>query len=271
MSRIVEKYAELPKLLRKPLWKWWHKKMNKYDKENIAKFMNYGFEYLSEDMRIQLKDQDETDRYCIQLYDHVVNKVDLKTKDVLEVGVGRGGGASYITRYFEPKSYTGMDISKSSIAFCNNHYENIDGLTFKCGNAEKLPFEDNSFDFVVNIESARCYSNQVAFFNEVFRVLKSDGKMLLADMRYPTELENLRSMIKQSGFNTLRERNISQNVVSGLEKDSARRENLIDTKAPKFLRKSFKTFAGTLGTSRYNNFATGVFQYWSFILEKPKS
>lgn len=121
MSKIIEKYAELPKVLRKPLWQWWHKKMNKYDSGNIANFMNYGFEYLNGDARIPLKDQDETDRYCIQLYDHVVNKFDLKTKDVLEVGAGRGGGASYITRYYEPKSYTGMDITKSSINFCNDY------------------------------------------------------------------------------------------------------------------------------------------------------
>lgn len=268
MTRIVEKYAELPKILRKPLWKWWHNTMNKHDSDNIAKFMNYGFNYLNGDAGIELKDQDETDRYCIQLYDHVVRKADLKTKNVLEVGVGRGGGASYITRYYEPRNYTGMDISKSSIAFCNNHYKDVEGLTFKCGNAEKLPFEDNSFDFVVNVESARCYNNQVAFFNEVFRVLKPNGKLLLADMIYPAEIDGFRSIIKQSGFNTLEETNISKNVVSGLEKDSKRREDLIDEKAPKFLRKSFKTFAGTLGTSRYNNFATGVFQYWSFILKK---
>lgn len=271
MTKIVEKFAELPKPLRKPLWKWWHNKMNKYDSGNIANFMNYGFEYLNEDACIQLKDQDENNRYCIQLYDHVVNKVDLKAKDVLEVGAGRGGGASYITRYYEPNSYIGMDISKSSIDFCNNHYKNIEGLTFVCGNAEKLPFDANLFDFVVNVESARCYNNQVAFFNEVFRVLKPAGKLLLADMIYPAEKDNLRSIIKQSGFNILQETNISQNVVVGLEKDSERRETLIDAKIPKFLRKSFKTFAGAIGTSRYNNFATGVFEYLSFVLEKPKN
>ncbi len=270
MSKIIEKYAELPKPLRKPLWKWWHKKMNKYDSGNIANFLNYGYEYLNGDIRIQLKDQDEIDRYCIQLYDHVVNKCDLKTKDVLEVGSGRGGGASYITRYYKPKSYIGMDISKSSIEFCNNHYNNVEALTFICGNAEKLPFDDNMFDFVVNVESARCYSNQLAFFNEVFRVLKPDGKMLLADMRYPAEIDNLRSIIKQSGFNISQETNISKNVVAALEKDSDRREKLIDKKMPRFLRKPFKTFAGTLGTSRYNNFANGTFQYLSFILEKQK-
>lgn len=268
MSRIVEKYAELPKALRKPLWQWWHRRMNKYDSGNIANFMNYGFESLNAPVQISLKDVDETDRYCIQLYDHVVSKFDLKTKNVLEVGAGRGGGASYISRYYAPKSYVGMDISKSSIDFCNEHYKNIKGLSFKCGNAEKLPFEEQSVDFVVNVESARCYNDQVAFFTEVFRVLKPKGKLLLADMIYPAEMDNLRSIIKKTGFKTLEETNISQNVVSALEKDSKRREHLIDTKIPKFLRTPFKTFAGTVGTSRYNNFATGVFQYLSFVLEK---
>lgn len=268
MSRIVEKYAELPKPLRKPLWQWWHKKMNQYDGENAANFMNYGYEKLNGDARLELKDDDEASRYCIQLYDHVVNRADVKGKLVLEVGSGRGGGASYITRYYEPKNYTGMDITPSSIDFCSKHYKEVEGLDFKCGNAEKLPFDDNSFDFVVNVESARCYSDQPAFFSEVNRVLKADGKLLMADMRYPNEMAELRKMFDDAGFKTVHETNISKNVVAALEKDSARREHLIDTKAPKMLRSSFKTFAGTLGTSRFNNFANGVFQYWSFVMEK---
>lgn len=270
MSRIIEKYAELPKILRKPLWQWWHKKMNKFDNGNIANFMNYGYAYLDDKESIPLKEEDEADRYCIQLYDHVVNKVDLKSKDVLEVGAGRGGGASYISRYYAPKSFTGMDITKSSIDFCNKHYKHIDELNFKCGNAEKLPFDDNSFDFVINVESARCYNDQEAFFREVYRVLKPDGKLLLADMVYPSEIENLRNIMQQAGFKTAQEENILKNVVVGLEKDSARREELIDQKIPGFMKSSFKTFAGTLGTSRYNNFATGVFQYLSFVLEKEE-
>ncbi len=268
MSRIVEKYAELPKPLRKPLWQWWHKTMNKYDGENAANFMNYGYEKLNGDPKLVLKEEDEASRYCTQLYDHVVNRAELKGKKVLEVGSGRGGGASYITRYYKPESYTGMDITPSSIDFCNEYYNEVDGLDFKAGNAEKLPFEDNSFDFVVNVESARCYSDMQAFFNEVFRVLKPNGKLLIADMIYPNEIEDFHKRFTNAGFKIQHETDISRNVVLALEKDSARRENLIDTKAPKFLRGSFKTFAGTVGTSRYNNFANGIFQYWSFVLKK---
>ncbi len=268
MLEIVEKYAELPKPLRKPLWQWWHKRMNKYDSGNIANFLNYGYESLNGSPQLQLLKEDETDRYCIQLYDHVVNSVDLKSKDVLEVGAGRGGGASYITRYFKPKTYTGLDISKSSIEFCNNHYKNVSGLKFIAGNAEKLPFANHSFDYVVNVESARCYNDQKSFFSEVFRVLKPEGKLLLADMLYPSEIENFKAKIIEAGFRITKETEISQNVVLALEKDSERRENLIDGKIPRYLQNSFKVFAGTIGTSRYNNFATGVFQYFSFIIEK---
>jgi len=267
MSRIVEKYAELPKPLRKPLWQWWHRTLNKLDADNTANFMNYGYESLNGDPKLELKKEDEIDRYCAQLYDHVVNRADLKETEVLEVGSGRGGGASFIKRYHGPKNYIGMDISSSSIDFCNEHY-NVDGLSFRHGIAEKLPFEDKSFDFVVNVESARCYNDMLAFFNEVHRVLKDDGKLLIADMIYPKEIEDFLKRIKDSGFKIVHETNISKNVVASLDKDSERRENLIDSKAPKFLRSSFKTFAGTKGTSRYNNFADGTFQYWSFVLEK---
>lgn len=267
MSKIVEKFAELPKPLRRPLWKWWHRTMNKYDSENAANFLNYGYECLEEGPRLELKAEDECNRYCAQLYDHVVNKADLKSKTVLEVGSGRGGGASYISRYYKPQSYIGMDISASSIRFCNKHYR-VDNLSFVHGIAESIPFADSSFDFVVNVESARCYNDMQAFFNEVYRVLRPGGKLLLADMLYPHELENFNKRIDQAGFKRISEKNISQNVVAALDKDSERRERLIDTKMPKFLRPAFKTFAGTVGTSRYNNFATGIFQYWSYLLEK---
>ena len=122
MVKLVEKVADLPKPLRKPLWRFRHKAMNRYDGKNAAKFLNYGYGSLTGKESLKLEEIDETDRYCIQLYDQAVNKADLKGKTVLEVGSGRGGGASFITRYHKPESYTGLDITQSSIDFCNQHY-----------------------------------------------------------------------------------------------------------------------------------------------------
>ena len=136
MSLIPDLYAELPTPIRRPLWQMWHQVMIRYDKDVAANYMNYGYQDLNGDPVLELQENDENDRYCIQLYDHVVNRSDLLDKDVLEVGSGRGGGASYISRYYNPKSYTGLDIASSIVKFCNNYYD-VKGLSFIEGNGRK--------------------------------------------------------------------------------------------------------------------------------------
>ncbi|HDR67717.1 MAG TPA: class I SAM-dependent methyltransferase [Bacteroidaceae bacterium] len=269
MSSIFDMYAELPMPIRKPLWKIWHKVMIRYDQDMKANFMNYGYQGLNGDPQLQLEHRDEHDRYCIQLYDHVANRTTLLNKDVLEVGSGRGGGASYITRYYKPKSYTGIDISDSIIDFCNKYYD-VEGLSFKTGIAEKIPFEAGSFDAVINIESARCYSSITTFFKEVFRVLKADGKFLFADMIRPREINTINQKLSDCGFKMIHKTEITPNVVEALNMDHNRRETLIEKLVPGFLIGSFKSFAGTKGTERYNSFSNGTFQYWSFVLEKEQ-
>jgi ubiquinone/menaquinone biosynthesis C-methylase UbiE len=267
MKNFVEKYCEFPTTLRRPMWRIWHKLIIRFDKDISANFMNYGYAYLDEEQSVVLEQQDEVNRYCIQLYDHVVNRVDLENKKVLEVGSGRGGGADYITRYYKPFKYTAVDISSSVINFCNKFY-NVQGLSFVQGRAEKLPVNGETFDAVVNVESARCYSNIEIFFNEVYRVLNDDGYFLFADMIEKNEIDTIKSSINKCGFTIKEETNITKNVSKGLTLDTIRREKLIKKKIPGFLQKSFAEFAGTKGTNRFNSFNNGNFEYWSFVLTK---
>jgi hypothetical protein len=71
-------------------------------------FMNYGYAPATVDAvgTPPLRSSDERDRLCIQLYLHAIDHSDMRGKDVLEVGSGRGGGASYISRYLQPRSET---------------------------------------------------------------------------------------------------------------------------------------------------------------------
>lgn len=266
MSKIVKNYVEFPVAIKRPLWQFWHNVMIRFDKETTTTFLNYGYQGLNGDPKLELKKEDETNRYCIQLYDHVVNKADLEGKEVLEVGSGRGGGASYISRYFKPVKYTALDISAGVIKFCND-YHKVDGLSFVKGFAEKQPFADNSFDFVVNVESARCYSSLDKFFLEVRRVLRPEGQFLFADMIKDGEVEEINEKLEKNGFEILSKKDISKNVVESLNHDTDRRKNLIDGFIPKFLVKHFLQFAGTKNTERYNSFANGSMQYWSYILK----
>ena len=267
MNVLVKKYCELPRVIRRPMWQVWHKLMIRFDKDISVHFMNYGYDDPLQKDLVRLEKSDEPNRYCIQLYDHVVRKAAIAGKDVLEVGSGRGGGASYITRYFKPKSYTGLDISGSIIDFCNQYY-NVPGLSFVRGIAEDQPFHDQSFDVVINVESARCYSSLTTFFNEVHRVLRPGGVFLFADMMDPSESGSIRDQLAGSGFQLIQETNITRNVAHALDKDTQRRETLIEQKIPGFLKKSFAQFAGTKGTERYDSFSNGKFVYMSYMLAK---
>ena len=267
MGNFVDKYCEMPAFVRRPMWRIWHKMVNRFDKDSTVNFMNYGYERLNGDKELELKKEDEYNRYCIQLYDHVVNCVELENKKVVEVGSGRGGGAHYISRYYKTKEYTGVDISSAVIEFCNTAYD-VPGLKFVEGRAEKIPMEAESVDAVVNVESSRCYSSLNTFFNEVHRILNPDGHFLFADVIDNGRLDEIREKLQNCGFVIKDETEITQNVAKGLEMDSNRREEMVQTKVPGWLKSIFAKFAATDGTDRFDSFRNGKFQYWSFVLSK---
>lgn len=267
MRTIVEKYCEVPSVIRKPMWRIWHNIITKVDKREEVTFMNYGYTSMNGEAEISLQEKDEINRICINLYHTVANQIELTGKDVLEVGSGRGGGAAYIKEYLKPGTYTGVDISRNVIEFCNKVHR-IPGLSFRQGIAEKLDFEDNSFDAVVNVESARCYADVNAFFREVNRVLNPDGHFLFADMIKRDENGKVEDELTNAGFQILNKTNITKNVVQALDMDHERRNTLIQSLVPNFLKGGFLEFAGAKGTQRYNSFASGEMQYWVFLLNK---
>ena len=146
-------------------------------------FMNYGYAPATVDVSTPpLRSCDEPDRLCIQLYLHAIDRSDLQAKDVLEVGSGRGGGASFIRRYLQPQSMTGLDFSQQAVNLCNTHRLEP-GLAFVRGDAQSMPFPASSFDAVVNIESSHCYESMDTFLSEVCRVLRPGGRFFFADLR----------------------------------------------------------------------------------------
>jgi SAM-dependent methyltransferase len=105
-------------------------------------FLNIGYE---EDppMALPLAESDEPNRFHIQLYHRIATQADLRGKRVLEVGCGHGGAASYLMRTLRPASYTGLDLNRAAVAYCRKRH-NLPGVDFVHGDAEKLPFPDQS-------------------------------------------------------------------------------------------------------------------------------
>jgi len=194
--------------------------------------------------------------------------VEVRGRDLLEVGCGRGGGASYVMRYLAPRSYTAVDQSAASTEFCNRNHR-IQGLRFLRGDAGDLPCLAGSFDAVVNIESSRCYPSMERFLSEVVRVLRRGGHLLFGDVRDAGLEDTLRSQFAKAGLEILEEEEITSSVVAALERDHARRSRLIEDRIPRAAARFFNVFAGTLGSRRYRDLASGALRYWRFLLRKP--
>lgn len=96
-ANIFRHLARLP-VLRRLLWRRWYNFLARRFADSRWTFMNYGY-LATGDGPLALEHADEPDRYCIQLYHHTVSTAELAGRDVLEIGSGRGGGASYLHRY----------------------------------------------------------------------------------------------------------------------------------------------------------------------------
>lgn len=208
-------------------------------------FLNYGYE---EDppMGIPLSASDEPNRFPIQLYHRTATQVDLTGKRVLEVGCGHGGGASYLMRTLRPASYTGLDLNPAGVAFCRKRH-NLAGLEFVQGDAENLPFPEQSFDAVINIESSHLYPRFARFLAEVARVLRPRGHFLYAD-----DVDSVReAALAKAPMRMLSHRVINAEVVRAMEKNSQRWLNVIDLNLPAFLRGLARENAGVPGSRPY--------------------
>ena len=187
-------------------------------------FINTGYE---EDlpMDLPLEASDEPNRFFIQLYHRTATQVDLTGKRVLEVSCGHGGGASYLVRTLGPASYTGLDLNPTGVDFCRKRH-NLPGLDFVQGNAENLPFPDQSFDAVINVQASFCYPSLPRFLAEVARVLRPGGHFLYADLRRRDGIAKWEEELGDAPMRLMSERVISEQVARGLEKNLPRLQEL---------------------------------------------
>jgi ubiquinone/menaquinone biosynthesis C-methylase UbiE len=256
---INRKFPELGSSLVR-IWYWY---INKIDGKGEYVFFNYGYA----GKKIKLRENDERNRLQIQLYSHVASKIDLKNKELLEIGCGRGGGASYIAGYLQPKSVTGLDLCGKSIEFCGKRHSS-DNLSFRRGSAVNLPFKKGCFDAVVNIESSHSYLEFNRFLREVYRVLRKNGFMLFADFRHKNDVASLEKAIKNSGFRIVSKEDITENVIEAMKKDNKKKLALIKKFIPSPFRNPARQFAGTEGSEVYDSFVSRRREYFCFVLKK---
>jgi len=235
------------------------------------KFMNYGYAFIKDVQGApQLDLSDEPNRCSIQLYHHLIHAVSLDGHKVLDIGCGRGAGPDYLKRYLKVKDIIGLDASEKVLNHCRKVYQ-AQGLVFIAGDAEALPFPDQRFHAVINVESSHCYADMDKFLSGVKRVLRPGGYFLFTDFRDRQHIHLLEKQMERSGMIVIRKFDITGNVIAALETNHNQKVDFIKKAAPKYLVRFFKEFAGCRGTRIHNRFKTGESIYLSYILKKPEA
>lgn len=117
--------------------------------------------------------------YCMSLLPPVAGKM------LLEVGCGNGVQAIYISQKYTPDSIKAIDLNAGNIEIARLEAEKkgVEHVEFCVDDAHILStVEDNSVDFLINIESAFHYPEKAAFLKQIYRVLKPGGSFVIADI-----------------------------------------------------------------------------------------
>jgi len=258
----LTKYTWFRRLVWKPIYEM---VANKYKAQQWY-FMNYGYTPFDCESKLELHENDEINRYQIQLYHYLAVKAEIKDRDVLEVGSGRGGGANYIAGYLKPNSMTGMDLAMNAVKLSNRDH-NQANLNYIQGNAENIPMETDSVDVVINVESCHAYGSVPNFLDQVKRVLRSGGMLVLTDLRSPEGMDKLRKQIAQCGMTLLEEEDITDNVVRAIEEEEPIKKKRIEENLPKSMWNAFREFGGATNSQIHLQLKGRDLIYSRFVLK----
>ncbi len=190
----------------------------------------------------------------------LMNLGEIKPTDyVLDAGCGIGGSSIYLAKNKGCKAH-GITLSKKQVETATQNAKNkglSDKLQFSQQDYTKTNFPDNTFDIAWCIESMETATDKTLFFNEMRRILKPGGKILVADIFKPESydmsqekdmqtmlngwamsdilsIEELHQIAAQSSFKVTKLENVSKEVLRSVN------------------RMYFASMLGFVGTKAYN-------------------
>jgi len=229
-------------------------------------FLNYGYiaDASPQFSKVELPAQ-FINKNSVKLVLELIGDYDLDGRSMLDVGCGRGGTIYVAKTFFKPKRLVGLDLSHNAIEF-DRRVHRDSRVEFHEGDAEKLPFDNGSFDVVTNVESSHSYPSIHSFYSEVFRVLKPDGYFLYTDLLPVLKAEHCLGLLKHLGFVLERQRDITRNVMLSCNEVSDQRVAAFNRDNDQQL---VGNFLATPGSAVYSNMKNGIWTYRIYKLHKP--
>jgi len=104
---------------------------------------------------------------------------------ILDAGCGFAAVPIEMARAFPDVEITGIDLGEPLLDLGRELIEKAaikSNIVLKKGDVENLEFDDNSFDLVINTFMLHVVENPVRMLNEMERVAKPDGKIIITDL-----------------------------------------------------------------------------------------
>jgi SAM-dependent methyltransferase len=127
---------------------------------------------------------------------------------ILDVGCGTGANLELLDQFGVAE---GVDVSSDALEFCRQR-----GLVrVRQGEAEKLPYDDQTFDLVTGLDVVEHLDDDLAGLREMHRVLRPQGRILLfvpafmflwgvqddiSNHRRRYTLKELKQRVREAGF-----------------------------------------------------------------------
>jgi demethylmenaquinone methyltransferase/2-methoxy-6-polyprenyl-1,4-benzoquinol methylase len=119
-----------------------------------------------------------------EMRDEALSMLDVQEGDrVLDVGCGTGFGTEGLLRYTD--DVHGLDQSIHQMEKAFEKFGKHDQVNFYRGDAERLPFADDSFDVIWSSGSIEYWPNPVDALEEFRRVVRPGEQVLVVGPDYP--------------------------------------------------------------------------------------
>jgi SAM-dependent methyltransferase len=120
---------------------------------------------------------------------------------VLDVGCGAGVDTFISAMMIGPSGKAvGIDLTPAILKKAKNNLlkMNLTNVVFEEGSAEELSFEDSSFNVVTSNGALNLIPDKARAFGEIYRVLKTGGRLMAADEILTGELPKEKDKIMKS-------------------------------------------------------------------------
>ena len=121
---------------------------------------------------------------------------------VLEVAPGPGYLALELARL--GFAVVALDVSKTFVELAQARAKEAGvSIEFRQGQVARMPFESESFDFIICTAAFKNFSEPIAALKEMQRVLRPGGTALVVDLRRDASKEGIDEEVKKMGLNTI--------------------------------------------------------------------